>query len=231
MKKNTCYVAYISYLIEKWMYNGETKEKILIRINVGKRNGRFPEKIDYIDSYLDNKYGSSGCAFLDHATGELIVGFAGTNYRSGILEGTKDILADAIRLGVTGMERGCDYLQRPQEFLDGLKGKGYKIAEATGHSLGGALAVYMGVYNSIPRVMTFNGAPLYVLPVGDKSCIDECVKQYNGRIIRYISSNDPLNLITEKTYGYYPGEVRIIEETEGHAMIHFIRNIVESESE
>lgn len=231
MMKNTCYVAYISYLIEKWMYSGESNEKISYRINAGKRNGRFPEGIDYIDSYLDHKYGSSGCAFLRQTTGDVIVGFAGTNYRSGILEGTKDILADALRLGVTGMEKGCDYLQRPQEFLDSLKAKGYKIVETTGHSLGGALAVYMGVYNSVPQVITFNGAPLYVLPLGDKSRIDESVKQYNGRIIRYISANDPLNIITEKTYGYYPGEVRIIEETEGHAMIHFIRNLVESESE
>ena len=227
--EKSCYIAYISYLIEKWLYMGDVKEEILQRIDSGKRKHRFPVELEYLDSYLDPKYGSSGCAFFDREKNKVLAGFAGTNYRNGIIEGTKDMLTDAILLGVTGMGPQCEYLKEPQKFMDGLKAEGSGVNEVTGHSLGGALAAYIGIYNDISRVVTYNGAPLYLVSLGDKNEIDEYVKNYTGSIIRYVSSDDPLNNITAKTHGFYPGELRVIEETTGHAMINFIRAFGESE--
>lgn len=221
--KLTCYVSYISYMIEKWMHDGDDREEIRTKIKRGKRKKRFPEELEFLDSYLDIKYGSSGCAFRNKLNGQLILGFAGTNYRSGILEGTKDVLADAYRLGVTGMEENCVYLECPQNFVETLVQQGYRIDIVTGHSLGGALAIYMGVYNNVPEIVTYNGAPLYMFEIGDRSHIRERVESYEGKITRYVSSNDPLNMITGRAAGYYPGQEIKLEDTEGHAMINFLQ--------
>ena len=217
------YIAYISYEIEKWLYEGNDNKAIEIMIERGKKRGRFPKELRFVGAYRDEKYGSSGCAFLDDKVAKIIVGFAGTNYRNGVIEGTKDVVADALRLGVTGMEEGCPYLEEPQKFMDEIKRHEYEVLTVTGHSLGGALAMYMGVYNDIPEIITYNGAPLYVVSLGDKNRIKDKVDSYQGKIYRYVSKSDPLNILSSTADGFYPGGEVVIENTQGHAMSNFIK--------
>ena len=228
--KNTSYIAFISYRIEQWIHDGAGIEVVRKRLEGAVKNKHFIDGLSLVDAYVDEKYGSSGCAFNIEGTSEVILGFAGTNYRSGALEIMKDVFADAVMLGVTGMEPGCEYLHKAEEFTESIKEKGYKISTATGHSLGGALAMYIAIYHDVPKVMTYNSAPLYVVPLGDKSAINERVKAYSGEIIRYISDNDPLTGISETASAFYPGRPVRIADVEGHAMDNFIFRDTEQES-
>lgn len=225
--KNTSYIASVSYLIEKWIHQGISLEEIDKKIEELKKEKNFPENLKFISAYAEKRYGSSGCAFLDEETQETIVGFSGTNYQSGIVEGTKDLLVDALKLGITGMDEDCLYLEKPELFIKSLRMHGHLVTQVTGHSLGGAVAVYMAIYEDIPKVVTYNGAPLYLLSKGDKSRINQKAEEYKGTIIRYVSEYDPLNFISDSASGFYLGEEHVIYNKEGHAMHHFLEEHAE----
>lgn len=212
--ESTSYISKISYDIEKWIYEGLSRDNIKSNINVLKSSGEFPKHLEYIDGYLDDIFGSSGSAFLNTVTNNVIVGFAGTNELNGKNELTKDIITDIIGIGVLGLDSSGIYMKSANDFISSLKDRGYNIVKTTGHSLGGAISVYAGTNNDINSIVTYNGAPLYIgnYYVGDKSVFND----YKGSVIRFVSDNDWLNNLSKKIGGYYIGEEVVIYNDAGH---------------
>lgn len=224
--ENTSYVSNISYKIENWLYKGLCLEDIQGEIDKLKEKKEFPNNLVLVDAYFDRILGSSGCAFLDVNTGETIVGFAGTNLNNSILESAKDIITDGIGLGVTGIHNESPYMIEANKFINDLKEQGYNITQSTGHSLGGALCVYIGVNHDIPLITTYNGAPLYVLPsayiTGNAEAIKSTLKNYDGKIIRFVSDKDWLNGLSDAVDGFYIGEEFLFHNGAGHDLKFFL---------
>ena len=105
--ENTSQIASIAYDIETFLYEGLTLDEIIKEIKYLKDNDQFPKNLELIDAYLGEE-GTSGCAFLDINTGEVIVGFAGTNKEPGDSEFGKDVAAD-ITIGVNGKTTDGEY--------------------------------------------------------------------------------------------------------------------------
>ena len=117
--ENTSRVAKIAYDIETLLYKGKDIDYINEVIKDLQKEGKFPVNLQLVDAYLGEE-GTSGCAFLDINTGEVIVGFAGTNKNPGKIEVAKDIIADAT-IGITGLTPDDEYLKEANEFMNMLE--------------------------------------------------------------------------------------------------------------
>lgn len=222
---NSTYIAEISYQIEKWLYQGKTNKEISDKIRELQNHGEFPSNLVFVDAYLDGYGGTSGCAFLDTNTGETIVGFAGTNLDNGLIESTKDVVTDIVGIGVSGISPNSPYMSKANEFIDDLQKKGYNITQTTGHSLGGNLCVLVGLKYNIPLIVTYNGAPLYGLSIAELTGvapeIRKLYKNYDGRIIRFVSDKDWLNSNVDLIGGFYYGEEYMLYNGQGHDIKYF----------
>ncbi|WP_233995865.1 hypothetical protein [Streptococcus pluranimalium] len=67
-----------TYEFEKSAIQGISKERIVESITE-RVESNFPTHLEYLDSTYDNKTGTSGTAFLDKNTGEVIIAYTGTN--------------------------------------------------------------------------------------------------------------------------------------------------------
>ena len=117
--ENTSQIANIAYKIETFLYKKLSLDEIIKEIDALKDKEEFPQNLQLVDAYL-GKEGTSGCAFLDINTGEVIVGFAGTNKNPGKIEFAKDIIADAT-IGITGLTPDDEYLKEANEFMNMLE--------------------------------------------------------------------------------------------------------------
>lgn len=223
--ENTSFIAKVSYQVEVWLDEGRSLNYINEQIEDLQEDNKFPKNLRYIDGYFDRVNGSSGCAFLDTTTGETIVGFAGTNFSNGPIDGLNDVLTDVGNLGATGFKPNSYYFNETNEFMDKLMARGYNVTQTTGHSLGGALCVYVGVNYNIPQIVSYNGAPLYVAPTayltGAAQSIKDQVENYDGKIIRFVSDKDWLNKISDGLNGFYFGDEYFIHNGESHAIEFF----------
>ncbi len=221
----SAYIADISYEIENLLYMGNDNNDIINEVEKLKIDNDFPSNLEYVDAYYDSFFGSSGCAFLDTTTGETIIGFAGTNFNSGIGRGVQDVITDVVGLGVTGIHPKRIYMNKANTFIKELKDDGYNITQVTGHSLGGALCTIAGINHNIPLIVTYNGAPLYGLPTahltGTTYSLDKLYKNYNGEIIRFVSDKDWLNSLSDGINGLYFGTEYMIDNGQGHDMVFF----------
>lgn len=221
----SAYIAEISYQTENLLYAGEENEDIREKIEKAQEEGTFPSNLEFIDAYYDSFFGSSGCAFLDTTTGETIIGFAGTNRDNGWEQTGNDIIADAA-IAFTGIGSKWPYMKEANRFIEGLKEDGHNITQATGHSLGGALCTIAGINHNIPLIVTYNGAPLYGLPTahltGTTYSLDELYKNYDGQIIRFVSSEDWLNNRADEIHALYYGTKFMIDNGQGHDMEFFL---------
>ena len=79
MKNNTLYASDITYEFEKARIAGSNDNKILgdVKRDI---NSTYPEKLEYLDDFYDKDTGSSGTAFKDKDTGEVILAYTGTNF-------------------------------------------------------------------------------------------------------------------------------------------------------
>ncbi|MGL4656646.1 MAG: hypothetical protein ACRCWM_12325 [Sarcina sp.] len=104
LQENTSHISNISYDIENMLSEGKSIEEIESYIRYLKKNGnengiKFPENLELVDAFFDEKSSIGVCAFLDTNTGQTIVGFAGTNRENKY--GWGDIVADA-KIGALG---------------------------------------------------------------------------------------------------------------------------------
>ena len=230
--ENTSYIANISYQIEDMLAAGKSEDdvrKYIEKLQNDDGENKFPENLEFVGAYFDETFGSSGCAFLDTNTGETIVGFAGTNAKlSDIPASLSDIGAD-IRLAGGGINQYSLYMQDMREFINNLKNKGYNITQTTGHSLGGALAMYAAAYHEILAVVTYNGAPTSVFSSWYQKLLGYLpgasrykIENYKGEVTRFVSSEDILNKAGDFGGGNYNGIEYLINNGKGHSMIDFL---------
>lgn len=229
--ENTSHIAKISYEIENWLYQGMDIETIRKKIRKKQSAGSFPSNLELVNAFFDKSNSVSGCAFLDKNTGETIVGFAGTNLDNGFLESAKDIITDASIL-TDGISPNSSYLKEANNFISNLKNQGFNITQSTGHSLGGAICVLVGIKQDIPTVISYNGAPLYVLVDGYNLnivlTIEAISKAYNGHIYRFVTNDDLLNNASEFANGFYIGEKIVFHNDTGHGISNFLSPIEQS---
>ena len=56
-------------------------DKEVLEEIVSKMKGRYSNKLEYLDDFYDKDTGSSGTAFKDKDTGEVILAYTGTNFK------------------------------------------------------------------------------------------------------------------------------------------------------
>ncbi|MBP1046582.1 hypothetical protein I6N96_09810 [Enterococcus sp. BWM-S5] len=224
--ENTSYISDISYMIENWLYQGKSIAQIEALINDRKNSGQFPANLNLVNAFYDKGSGTSGCAFYDVNTGETIVGFAGTNLDNGLLESGKDLFADGIGIGVTGINPNSPFMSEANAFLNSLKEGGYTVTTATGHSLGGCLSVLVALQHGIPMTVTYNAAPVYINPLFISmlsGIMDQYAADHDGRIIQFVSSDDWLNPLSDFLGGTYLGERYTLHNGSGHDRKDFLK--------
>ncbi|MGL4654596.1 MAG: lipase family protein, partial [Sarcina sp.] len=226
-KENTSYISNVVYDIENMLSKGMSIATIEGYIGELQKKGEFPENLELAETLFDEKYSVGACAFVDTNTGGTIVGFAGTNSENNYFLG--DLLADA-KLGIDGgFNKQSPYMEKLNEFMEELHDKGYNVTQTTGHSLGGALAIYAAIFHEVPYTITYNGAPLFspamsrfdLAEIFASGFFKQMVK-HDGKIIRFVSENDPLNFASDVFWATYLGEEIFIKNGEGHAMIEFL---------
>ncbi|NLQ38727.1 hypothetical protein [Streptococcus mutans] len=95
---DTAYASQATYVVETIRLNGA------INLNKGKNftnnllhdKYRLPSNLDYIDSFRDASTGTSGTAFKDKKTGEVIVAYTGTNLNVD----KQDVMTDGASIGL-----------------------------------------------------------------------------------------------------------------------------------
>ena len=79
MENNTLYASNITYEFEKSRINGVDSEYVLKNVKNSMEKNDFPDNLEYLDDFYDKDTGSSGTAFKDKDTGEVILAYTGTN--------------------------------------------------------------------------------------------------------------------------------------------------------
>ena len=232
--ESTSTVSKVSYEIEKLLVKNKNKN-IGNYINELKKNNKFPPNLKYVDSYYDEKTGTSGSAFLDTNTGKIVLGYAGTNMDA---DGIKDILTD-----ITLVPGNTGHVSAAVKFYEELAKQGYPIT-LTGHSLGGNIAALVALITNNPTTITFNGAPLsvsnYLLNLLDaipdkgitelykgfilanKNHIEDLINRFNGNITRFVSEKDELNAAANIGKGVYIGNEYILYNNNPHSIDLFL---------
>ena len=138
MKNNTLYASNLTYEFEKVRIYGS--ENVLEAVKNEVKNS-YPEKLEYLDDFYDKDTGSSGTAFKDKDTGEVILAYTGTNFKSNLWN-------DGIKtdIGRIGLGLGDGHVNPARKFYEKIRAEYGDDIILTGHSLGGNLAQWIALY-------------------------------------------------------------------------------------
>jgi len=89
----TSYASFIVYHIEAMDKIKVPKRVIREYVNLQKTVNNFPQELDYICSFYDEKTGSSGTLFENVVEGNYILSYTGTNF---YFDRQKDMYADVV---------------------------------------------------------------------------------------------------------------------------------------
>ena len=158
MKNNTLYASNITYEFEKARIAGSSNDEILRDV---KRNmeGTYPENLEYLRDFHDKDTGSSGTAFKDKDTGEVILAYTGTNPNN-------DKWNDAVKtdIGRIALGLGDGHVDPARKFYEEIRAEYGDDIILTGHSLGGNLAQWIALHYNVQKTIVYNPAPLYIPP-------------------------------------------------------------------
>ena len=214
----------LNKLYEKNMAKGKIDRDIKKALSKNV-NTPIPTGLEYLYSRHDPKTGMTGVAFLDTKKNEVIVGYAGTNNST---DGINDWLTDLIDIGLGQgghYQSAFDFYREAQQIA---ATKGAKITTLTGHSLGGNYAQRVALEFNTPKTIIYNSAPLYLLisipifaTLFKKSpqkaaelfikymqtvlTIENRRKGFTGEVIRFRSTDDILNMVSNLGGGFYLG--------------------------
>ena len=134
MKNNTLYASNTAYKFEKERIAGSNNNRIFrdVKKNI---TGTYSEKLEYLDDFYDKNTGSSGTAFKDKDTGEVILAYTGTNPDN-------DKWNDAVKtdFGRIALGLGAGHVDSARKFYEKIRAEYGDDIILTGHSLGGNLA-------------------------------------------------------------------------------------------
>ena len=93
--ESTAAVSQISYRVEQLLVEKRDINEIKEEINRIIGDKKFPPNLQLVEAFYDEITGTSGSSFIDTNTGEMILGYAGTNWIDDIdirdKEGMKDV--------------------------------------------------------------------------------------------------------------------------------------------
>ena len=185
---------------------------------------KLPPNLQYLDDFHDDFTGTSGTAFLDKDSGEVIIAYTGTNPNADI---ATDVATD---IGEIIMALGFHY-DEAFKFYERIRQRYGDNITLTGHSLGGNIAQRVSLEYNAPRTVVYNSAPLYLegLIESKDRIIDYLTqwdsarekiinkeKTFTGQVVRIRTQDDFLNNISMPFLGVYLGEDYLLENSGGH---------------
>lgn len=217
---STAHASHLAYGFESARIDGYGDDKVVVEAQ-RLRDYNIPSNMEYLEDMHDSGTGTSGTAFRNKDTGEVILAFTGTNFQSEFL---KDVGTDINEINFPVL----DHCIPAFEFYERVRAKYGNNIVLTGHSLGGSIAQRVALEYNVQKTVVYNSAPLYVndarkigLSYGELLTIDELEKKYTGETIRIRSEDD----IVSKIGGKHLGKEYIVKDRGSHPMI----NIVNSE--
>ena len=187
MKNNTLYASDLTYEFEKARILGD--KEVLEEI-VSKMEGRYSNKLEYLDDFYDKNTGSSGTAFKDKDTGEVILAYTGTNLKSNLWN-------DGIKtdFGLIALGLGNGHVDPARKFYEKIRAEYGDDIILTGHSLGGNLAQWIALYYNVQKTIIYNPAPLHISSDNFVDVVDKLTKD---TIIRTFGSLEPAKFVSRQ---------------------------------
>lgn len=232
------YASFIVYHVEAMDKIKVPKAMIREYINLQKKVGKFPEKLNYITSFYDAKTGSSGTLFENTNERNYILSYTGTNF---YFDRQKDMYADVVGICLGQAE----HMTPCYRFYTRMKKKYGDNIILTGHSLGGSIAQRVAIEYDVQQSIVFNAAPIYLIGGIDifmdkkkdgelyatrmkkylrnvkKTAIKKAT--FTGDVKRVVSEYDIFTRISELlSIGYYVGDEIIVKEAGMHGIKSFL---------
>lgn len=218
--------ANLTYEFENVRVNqGATDNNVLQYVEMYSKK-KLPPNLQYLDDFHDDSTGTSGTAFLDKDSGEVIIAYTGTNPSADI---AKDVDTDAGGI-IMALGNHCD---EAFKFYERIRQRYGDNITLTGHSLGGNVAQMVALEYNAPRTVVYNSAPLYLeglIKSKDKiidyltpwdSAREKIInkqKTFTGQVVRIRTQDDPLNNVSIPLLGVYLGEDYLLENSGGHSI-------------
>ena len=197
---STAHASHLAYGFESARIDGYGNDKVVAEAQ-RLRNYTMPSNLEYLEDMYNSETGTSGTAFRNKDTGEVILAFTGTNFQSEFL---KDVGTDINEINFPVL----DHCIPAFEFYERVRAKYGNNIVLTGHSLGGSIAQRVALEYNVQKTVVYNSAPLYVndarkigLSYGELLTIDELEKKYTGETIRIRSEDDIVSKIGGKHLG------------------------------
>ena len=186
MKNNTLYASQVTYEFEKARMSMLKDEKILEEV-ISNMKGTYPKNLEYLDDFYDKDTGTSGTAFKDKDTGEVILAYTGSN----------DLWNDWIKtdIGRIGLGLGDGHVNSARKFYEKIRAEYGDDIILTGHSLGGNLAQWIALYYNVQKTIIYNPAPLHI---SSDNIVDVVDKLTKDTIIRIFGSLEPAKFVSRK---------------------------------
>ena len=218
--------ANLTYEFENVRVNqGATDNNVLQYVEMYSKK-KLPPNLQYLDDFHDDSTGTSGTAFLDKDSGEVIIAYTGTNPSADI---AKDVATDAGGI-IMALGNHCD---EAFKFYERIRQRYGDNITLTGHSLGGNVAQMVALEYNAPRTVVYNSAPLYLeglIKSKDKiidyltpwdSAREKIInkqKTFTGQVVRIRTQDDPLNNVSIPLLGVYLGEDYLLENSGGNSI-------------
>ena len=186
MKNNTLYASQVTYEFEKARMSMLKDEKILEEV-ISNMKGTYPKNLEYLDDFYDKDTGTSGTAFKDKDTGEVILAYTGSN----------DLWNDWIKtdIGRIGLGLGDGHVNSARKFYEKIRAEYGDDIILTGHSLGGNLAQWIALYYNVQKTIIYNPAPLHI---SSDNIVDVLDKLTKDTIIRTFGSLEPAKFVSRQ---------------------------------
>ncbi|MGX7112396.1 SA1320 family protein [Gemella cuniculi] len=244
MNNSTLYASDLTYEFEKARI--EEIDEILKRVS-GKLKYTYPKNLEYLDDIYDKKTGTSGTAFREKDTGEIILAYTGTNQDT-------DKWNDVIKtdIGEIILEVDKKHYQPAYKFYEKIRAQYGNNIVLTGHSLGGNIAQRVALEYNVQKTIVYNSAPLYIFSgklrkSTTKVTIDSLIedrandlkkwlfdleterdkikkleKNFTGQVIRFQSAKDIVNNISDCVGGKYLGVEYVLKNSGWHSLDYFL---------
>lgn len=233
LMNSTAHASNLAYGFETARVDGYGDDKVVVEAQ-RLRNYTIPSNMEYLEDMYDPKTGTSGTAFRNKDTGEVILAYTGTNFTFRP-EVFKDIGTDFYEV----LTAGGDHYKPAYEFYERVRAKYGNNIILTGHSLGGNIAQRVALEYNVPKTVVYNSAPLYLNEIPKESVsydkealkaegrrrikegyeeqekIKELEKKYTGETIRIRSESDVVSAAGGKNLGIE----YTIKNGGGHPMI------------
>ncbi|MFC3931532.1 DUF6792 domain-containing protein [Streptococcus dentapri] len=237
---DTIYASKYTYDIESYVVKnsidlGTKSRQNMIKGAIRNKDIEVPadSNLNYLDSFYDSSTGTSGTAFKDTETGEVIIAYTGTNAKVDKQDVVTDI--ESVALG-----EGYHY-DSAYQFYDKIADKyGTANLTVTGHSLGGNIAQRVPLKKNAQNTIVYNAAPLYfptapfvtagltknpalalAVLVGSSDNVNDIKKDqanFTGKVTRFRTQEDPLTKASNAAGGVYIGEDYVITDSGGHSI-------------